>query len=77
MSVKASASCESVFSLPLDLLLDWMRNRGSQLSLLWSESVGQWECSWLTGNRRYVSLDPSMLKAVKKSVASYLTESTN
>ena len=34
-------------------LLVWMRRYGSSVLLTWGEDTGQWECSWITGGRRY------------------------
>jgi hypothetical protein len=36
-----------------DRALELMRRNGSSVTLNWGEDTGQWECSWITGGKRF------------------------
>jgi hypothetical protein len=51
--------------------LEWMKQRGSSVSLNWGEDNNLWEASWITGGERFTgeSTDPlnALAGAVKKA----------
>ncbi len=46
--------------------LAWMRLHGSSLSLSWGEDTDLWECSWITGGKRYTGVSSYLQGAVQQ-----------
>jgi hypothetical protein len=45
-------------------MLEFMRERGSSISLNWGEGTDCWECAWITGGNRYFGVNSSLFEAV-------------
>lgn len=45
-------------------LIDWMKERGSSFDLNYGEDNGCWECSWVTGGRRFTGFADAPQRAV-------------
>jgi hypothetical protein len=57
---QTSANIQEFMGMPakecrLQDVLDKMTQEGSSVLLNWGEDTNNWECSWITGGRRYVS----------------------
>ncbi len=48
--------------------LTWMKDKGSSVSLNWGEDDNQWECSWITGGKRYTDCSENMTSAIVGSL---------
>ena len=48
--------------------LCWMRELGSSVLLNWGEDDNLWECSWITGGKRYTSTSSYMTGAIVGSL---------
>lgn len=44
--------------------LTWMKDAGSSVLLNWGEDDNLWECSWITGGKRYTGAHESMTAAI-------------
>ena len=44
--------------------LQKMANEGASVLLSYGEDTLQWECSWITGGKRYTGVNQEMAKAV-------------
>ncbi len=48
--------------------LEWMRQTGSSVLLNWGEHDDVWECSWITGGKRYTGESENMTAAIVGSL---------
>src|SRR5262249_938850 len=44
--------------------LEWMKETGSSALLNWGEDDNTWECSWVTGGKRYTDHSANMTSAI-------------
>ena len=44
--------------------LTWMKDNGSSILLNWGEDDNLWECSWITGGKRYTCSTENMTTAI-------------
>ena len=44
--------------------LTWMKDGGTSVLLNWSENDNLWECSWITGGKRYTGATENMTTAI-------------
>lgn len=42
-----------------------LKDDGSSLIMNWGEDTGQWECAWITGGIRFVSIGPDLTQTLK------------
>ena len=52
----------------LPRLLNYMRERGSSLILNWGEDNNLWECSWITGGKRYCGYSTYPIVALEQAL---------
>ena len=61
----------------LEPVLEWMRDNGSSVLLNWGEDNDLWECSWITGGKRFTGtsqhIRPAILGSLNKAFARYGT----
>ena len=48
--------------------LTWMKDKGSSVLLNWGEDDNLWECSWITGGKRYTCATKNMTSAIVGSL---------
>lgn len=60
--------------MTVENVLEWMRAHGSSVLLNWGEDPDAWECSWITGGKRYtgcqVKMRSALLECLNKAFAS-------
>jgi hypothetical protein len=44
--------------------LTWMKDKGTSVLLNWGEDDNVWECSWITGGKRYTGFHENMTAAI-------------
>jgi hypothetical protein len=52
-----------------ELLLDTMKRKGQSIVLNWGEDNDCWECSWITGGRRWTAVSRKRGRAVAEAWA--------
>ncbi|HYF40716.1 MAG TPA: hypothetical protein VD930_13560 [Gemmatimonadales bacterium] len=48
-------------------ILDYMKQHGSSVTLNWGEDNNLWECSWITGGKRYTGFREDAYEAALES----------
>ncbi len=48
--------------------LTWMKDKGSSVLLNWGEDGNLWECSWITGGKRYTGHSTNLTAAIVGSL---------
>lgn len=64
--------CAKMFSL--DEMLDFMKSKGTSVLLNWGEDNELWECSWITGGKRFTSVSKDVEQAIKLVIDKVTTE---
>jgi hypothetical protein len=57
--------------------LEWMKTNGSSVLLNWGEDTNAWECSWISGGKRFTGCQTlqrlSILESLNKCFADCLS----
>lgn len=64
--------CAKMYSL--EEMLNFMKSKGSSVLLNWGEDNDLWECSWITGAKRFTFVSKDMELAVKLVIDKAATE---
>ena len=48
--------------------LTWMRDKSTSVLLYWGKDDNLWECSWITGGKRYTGHSQNMTAAIVASL---------
>lgn len=55
-------------------IMEWMAAHGQSLVLNYGEDNQQWECSWITGGKRFTAVRDHPTEALKDVLGSVRTE---
>lgn len=58
----------AILSANLTDTLGWMASRGQSVTLDYGEDNQHWECSWITGGKRFTGVRREIIDAVRDAI---------